>query len=127
MKRLLSILWMTLLTAIATAQTDRVVYHQDPKITELIEAYKNYNRKNELSDGFRIQISFSNNRQEIYNSKARIYIDLPGEHCYVQYEQPYYKLRVGDFSDRFQAYQRLQTVLDKYPAAFIVRDKIRAR
>ena len=126
MKSILSIILIGIV-AMATAQTDKVTYHQDPKIAELLDAYKNYNRRNELSDGLRIQIASSSNRQEIYDGKARVYKDLPGERCYVQYEQPYYKLRVGDFADRLQAFEKLQAVLSKYPGAFIVKDKIRAR
>lgn len=109
------------------SQSDNVTYHGDPKIAELMDAYKNYNRKNDLADGFRVQISFGNDRQEVYNNKARLYRDFPNEHCYVLYEQPYYKLRLGDFATRLEAYEKLQAVITKYPGAFIVKDKIKVK
>jgi hypothetical protein len=109
------------------SQSDNVTYHGDPKIAELMDAYKNYNRKNDLADGFRVQISFGNDRQEVYNNKARLYKDFPNEHCYVLYEQPYYKLRLGDFATRLEAYEKLQAVITKYPGAFIVKDKIKVK
>ena len=109
------------------AQNDNVTYHQDPRIAELTDLYKLYNKKNDFTDGYRLQISFSNDRQEVYNNKGKFYRDFPGDRCYVEYEQPYYKLRVGDFSSRLEAYEKLTDVIKKYPGAFVVRDKVRLR
>ena len=111
----------------SNAQNENVTYHQDSKITELMDIYKLYCKKNDLSDGYRLQISFSNDRQEVYNSKAKLYKDFPEDHCYVEYEQPYYKLRIGDFASRLEAYEKLNDVIKKYPGAFVVRDKVRLR
>ena len=111
----------------AFSQNGNVLYHQESKITELMDIYKLYNKKNDLTDGYRLQISFSNDRQEVYNSKAKFYKDFPNDRCYVEYEQPYYKLRMGDFSSRLEAYEKLGEVIKKYPGAFVVRDKVRLR
>ena len=109
------------------AQNDNVSYHQDPKINELLGIYKMYNQKNDFLEGYRVQIAFSNDRQEIYNNKAKVYQDFPDERAYVAYEQPYYKLRIGDYTSRLEAYERLNEVLKKYPGAFVVRDKIKEK
>jgi hypothetical protein len=111
----------------SAAQNENVTYHQDPKIAELMDIYKRYNKNNDLADGFRLQISFSNDRQEVYNNKAKVYKDFPSDRAYVEYEQPYYKLRIGDFSSRLEAYERLTEVIKKYPGAFVVRDKVRLK
>lgn len=99
----------------------------NPKLLELADAYKNYHRKNDLIDGYRLQIAFSNDRQEVYGAKARLYKEFPGEHFYVLYEQPSYKLRMGDFKNRLQAFQKLQEVLHRYPGAFVVKDWVKPR
>jgi hypothetical protein len=111
----------------ATAQDGNVTYHQDRQISELMDVYKVHNKKNDLADGYRIQISFSNDRQEAYNIKSKIYKDLPGEKCYVEYEEPYYKLRLGDFATRLDAYDELRSVISKYPGAFVVRSKVKIK
>ncbi|MFN8308469.1 MAG: SPOR domain-containing protein [Chitinophagales bacterium] len=111
-------------TLTAFAQTSGSIQAQ-PKIAELMEAYKNYNRKNDLVDGYRLQIAFSNDRQEVYGDKAKLYKEFPNEHFYVTYEQPSYKLRLGDFTTRMAAFQKLQEVLPKYPGAFIVKDWVK--
>jgi hypothetical protein len=119
---------ISLLVALTSAaQNENVTYHQDPKIAELMDIYKIYNKKNDLADGFRLQISFSNDRQEVYNNKAKVYKDFPSDRAYVEYEQPYYKLRIGDFSSRLEAYEKLTEVIKKYPGAFVVRDKVRLK
>jgi hypothetical protein len=117
----------TLLSLAATAQNDNVSYYQDRQVTELTDVYKMYNKKNDVADGYRIQVAFSNDRQEAYNSKSKLYKELPGEKCYVEYEQPYYKLRLGDYTTRLKAYDELRTVITKYPGAFVVRAKVKIK
>jgi hypothetical protein len=109
------------------AQNDNVSYHQDHQITELTELYKTFNKNNDVGDGYRIQVSFSNSRQEAYDNKSKLYKDLPDEKCYVEYEEPYYKLRIGDYATRLEAYDKLRTVLALYPGAFVVRAKVKIK
>jgi hypothetical protein len=70
---------------------------------------------------------FSNVRDEAYGAKAKLYKDFPKEKCYVEYEQPYYKLRLGDMVTRLEATDMLNQVLPLYQGAFIVKDKVRTR
>ena len=118
---------LSFMSLTSIAQNDNVSYHQDRQVTELTDVYKTFNRKNDVADGYRIQISFSNDRQEAYNSKSKLYKDLPNEKCYVEYEQPYYKLRIGDYTTRLEAYDKLRAVIAKYPGAFVVRAKVKIK
>jgi hypothetical protein len=121
------LIFISFLSLAAIAQNDNVTYHQDRQVTELADVYKAYNKKNDVTDGYRIQISFSNDRQEAYNNKSKLYRDLPSEKCYVEYEEPYYKLRVGDYTTRLEAYDKLRDVIGKYPGAFVVRAKVKIK
>ena len=56
-----------------------------------------------------------------------MYKDFPDLKSYVEYEEPYYKLRVGDFKTRLEATYFLQQVTTLYAGAFIVKDKIRIK
>ena len=47
--------------------------------------------------------------------------DLP---VYVVYKQPYYRVRVGDYTSRPQADQLLSLIDDAFPQAFIVPDEV---
>ena len=100
---------------------------QDPQISSLLYKYKEYNRKREFAEGFRIQIMYTDVRDDVYKSKAAMYKEFPDLASYVEYEQPYYKLRLGDFKTRLEATYYLQQVITLYPGAFIVRDKIKIK
>ena len=100
---------------------------QETGISNLLYKYKEYNRKREFAEGFRIQIMYTDVRDEVYQSKGAMYKEFPDLSSYVEYEQPYYKLRVGDFKSRLEATYYLQQVITLYPGAFIVRDKIKIK
>lgn len=101
--------------------------YQDEKIGELAEKYVEYNRKREFTEGYRIQVTYTNVRDEVYQSKGAMYKQFPELASYVEYEQPYYKLRIGDFKTRLEATYYLQQVIALYPGAFIVKDKIKTK
>lgn len=100
---------------------------QDSQIATLLYKYKEYNRKREFTDGYRIQIMYTDVRDDVYKSKAAMYLAFPDLVSYVEYEQPFYKLRLGDFSTRMDATYYLQQVVTLYPGAFIVRDRVKTK
>jgi hypothetical protein len=108
-------------------QNKNVTVKQDSGITALLGKYKEYNRRKEFTEGYRIQIMYTDVRDEVYKSKGKTYKDFPELPSYVEYEQPYYKLRLGDFKTRLEATYYLQQVNTIYSGAFIVKDKIRIK
>ncbi len=100
---------------------------QEAKTSELLYKYKEYNRRKEFADGYRIQIMYTDIRDEVYKSKGAMYKEFAELTSYVEYEQPYYKLRMGDFTSRLEATYFLQRIVTLYPGAFIVRDKIKLK
>ena len=100
---------------------------EDVEITNLVTKYDEYNRKKEFTDGYRIQITYTDVRSDAYKSKGQMYKDFPDLKSYVEYEEPSYKLRLGDFKTRLEATFFLQQVTPLYPGAFIVKDKIRIK
>lgn len=105
----------------------KVTIHQDSSITDLLDRYKSYNAKKDVMDGYRIQIMYTDIRDEAYKIKAAMYKEFPEISSYVEYEQPYYKLRLGDFKTRLEATYYLQKIISLYSGAFIVRDKIKIK
>ena len=100
---------------------------EDAKILNLTAKYDEYNRKKEFTDGYRIQITYTDIRSDAYKSKGQMYKDFPDIKSYVEYEEPSYKLRIGDFKTRLEATFYMQQVTPLYPGAFIVKDKIRIK
>lgn len=111
----------------AVAKNPNLTVHQDSSLTRLTSDYKSYNHLKDVTDGFRIQVTYTDIRSEAYNSKGQMYKEFPELKSYVEYDQPYYKLRLGDFKTRLEATYYLQQVIILYPGAFIVKDKIVTR
>ncbi len=101
--------------------------YEEAKVADLQQKYIEFNRKKEYYEGYRIQVNYTNVRDEVYQSKGTMYKQFPELASYVEYEQPYYKLRIGDFKTRLEATYYLQQVILLYPGAFIVKDKIKEK
>ena len=100
---------------------------EEKNIAALAVKYDDYNRKKEFTDGYRIQITYTDIRSDAYKSKGQMYKDFPDLSSYIEYEEPYYKLRIGDFKTRLEATYFMQQVTPLYTGAFIVKDKIRIK
>ncbi len=97
-----------------------VTIHEDAKIASLMDQYKDYNRRKEFTDGYRIQLMYTDVRDEVYKSKSKTYGEFPDLPSYVEYEQPYYKLRIGDFNTRLEATYYLQKVTALFIPALLL-------
>ena len=100
---------------------------QSYEISSLLNRYDEFNKKRDITEGYRIQITYSDIREDIYKSKSMLYHQFPDLGSYVEYEQPYFKLRLGDFATRLEATYYLQQTIALYPGAFIVKDKIKTK
>lgn len=94
---------------------------KDERIDLLIEDYI----KNKKSSGYRIQIfSSSNNRWEAVKARSEFLKKYPEEKSYLIYQAPNYKVRIGDYISRLNAYERLELIKIDFPSAFIVVDDV---
>ena len=93
---------------------------KDSRINKLNETYiSSYKLK-----GYRVQIYSGNKRQpanEARSSFSRIY---KKKKAHMNYEQPYYKVRVGDFRTKIEALKFKNDLIKHFPNCFIVRDEI---
>lgn len=126
-KRLLLLITVLTIANTLFAQEKHYTLHQESSIKDLIEKYRTYQEKLEVADGYRIQITYTTDREEAYKSKAKLYREFENIHSYIEYDQPNYKLRLGDFPTRLEAMAALQEVIKLYSGAFIVKDRIRIR
>jgi hypothetical protein len=81
--------------------------------------------RDEVVQGFRIQVFSSSNVDETTLMKNLALEKFVGDSIYVVYDAPVYKVRVGDFVNRYEANQRLPEFVEKgYRDAWIVPDRI---
>lgn len=93
---------------------------EEIRLTKIIENYKTTFK---LS-GYRIQIGSESKTQDskkIRTNFARQFNNIP---TYEIYQQPYYKVRVGDFKTRIEAVKFQNKINAVYPNSFIVKDEI---
>ncbi len=109
------------------AQTGDVSVHQDSRIDSLSAAKLQISMLNPGIEGYRIQIFFEsgNNSKSLANETRDAFLELFDDiNAYVLFNEPYYKVRVGDFRSRIDAEGTLELISREYPNAFIVPDFI---
>ncbi|MDL2311750.1 SPOR domain-containing protein [Bacteroidales bacterium OttesenSCG-928-B11] len=109
------------------AQTPSVSIEMENGIEEVLALHKAAWTKVKKIDGFRIQIAAisgshaSEKAEKEKENVEKIFKNLP---CYISYLEPNFRIRIGDFRTRTEAYRHLETVRLQFPGAFIVTDKI---
>lgn len=107
--------------------TNNVTISSDFDLGFVLDAHVDKNKNKTSEKGYRIQVINSTNREEAYNMKTAVYEHNSSIKSYIVYDQPYYKLRIGDFKTRLEAYQYLDEIIDAFQSAFVVRDDIKIK
>ncbi len=74
--------------------------------------------------GFRVQIYLGSSRSEAYAEQARFRRMFRNIDTYVTYEEPNYRVKVGDFRSRSEAEQLMQGLRDQFSNVFIFTEDI---
>ena len=132
---------------------DSLVYRQLPRVNEELEGMtiyqalgdvcveENYKVRQAVSrqveankgpegevDGYRIRIYFDNkqkSREESQEVMARLKALHPGYNVYLKFNNPNFKVTVGDFRTKVDAQIALKEIIKAFPSAFIVKEKMR--
>ena len=116
-----------------TACAQDTLIHKDPRIDSLI---KKQIQINELTTrdsrrnipGFRIQVAKSNDRNQVFAIKTKIYQVYPELKPYLIYQPPNYKLNVGNFKTPEEAEPYLQKLTQDFPSGvYLVHDIIEVK
>ncbi len=109
-----------------TSADGRVILTSDQRLPNIIKGYVNYLYKKPLR-GWRVQLYFGIGKQgrqqaeKVRNQFTSLYPDIP---AYIFFEQPYFKVKVGNFTSRKSAERLLYILKDDFPRAFIIEDRI---
>ncbi len=80
---------------------------------------------NQTVMGFRVQIASTRDEQEARIIKRNAIL-LFQENVYMSFDDPYYKVRVGDFISRYDANRVHEKVIEKgFPDSWVVRSEIK--
>jgi hypothetical protein len=100
---------------------------QDARVDTLITHYTKYNETYPGIEGWRIEIFFeagNYSKKLAMEAKAEFVQKHPEVPSYLIFQQPYYKVRVGDFRSKMEAEELLRSIESDYPQAFVVVDEI---
>jgi hypothetical protein len=94
--------------------------HGDPRLKVLVAKHNEVLRDGHVM-GYRVQIYFGTDKAKAKEMKARFLASYASEaRAYEIYEVPNFKIRVGDFRTRLEAYRFLKKIRADFPASFIV-------
>ena len=93
---------------------------KDAGIENVLQTYKSSYTLN----GYRIQIFSDNKKQPARDEKARFLSSFNSVKAHEVYQQPFFKIRVGDFRTKLEAYKFQKEIQAQFPNSFIVKDEI---
>ncbi|MBN1199536.1 MAG: SPOR domain-containing protein [Bacteroidales bacterium] len=130
MKNTLILILTLMLPVVLFAQNSgegKVTVIQDPAIGQLVQKHIRVNEARDGIPGYRIQIFFDSGANSRTKATAvcegfrRLY---PATGIYLNFVSPNYKVRIGDFRTRLDAFRFLQEIEANYPSAYVVPDQI---
>jgi len=104
----------------------RITLDQPASLVSAMAAHKAENASKRIN-GYRVRIFFDNSRnartvsEQVCESFTAAY---PGVGVYREYENPYFKVTVGNFRTKADATKFLNRIRTQFPSGFIVREKI---
>lgn len=120
--------YFTYLSYPSKTANGNVIIFQDPTIQEIVERHISINLENESkTDGWRIQIYNSNGNEskaEAIEIRKKFLAMYPHLEAYIVYQPPFFKIRVGNFRNREEAFFYFKQIVKDFPVSYLVRDKI---
>jgi hypothetical protein len=98
----------------------------DVAVSQLVKRHIELNERVRTIPGYRIQVaslSGTSSKNRAFDMKERIHMNYPGVEAYVVFDEPNFKVKVGDFRTRLEAYVFLQHIRGEFPGT-IIRDNI---
>ena len=97
---------------------------KDPRVDTLLNRHIRINKRKQSIPGYRVQIYFGSNRSEAHKVKADFIRKYPETKAYIIYHQPNFKIRVGDYQNRYAAEKLYKEIVSEFKSVFIVPDEI---
>lgn len=120
----LSILCIMCFTAFGAVAQTGVTIHDQAGAGELVERHIFFNKEHGELPGYRIQVYAGTSLSEAKEHKSA-FLKSYDIAATIIFEAPNYKVRVGNYTNRFDANRDLMIVKNYYSEALIVKDLIR--
>lgn len=123
-KGLLLIVATLLLVPALQAQTrkGKVEITGDVQVSELVKKHIEFNERVRTVPGYRVQIaalSGANSRDQAFELKRRFKEEYPEIEVYIVFTEPNFRIKVGDFTSKLEAYVFMQRIKDSFPGTIV--------
>ncbi|WP_018476885.1 hypothetical protein [Pontibacter roseus] len=98
--------------------------HVNDKVAVLLDTVASVNKNIKYAQGYRILAYNGSERQTVMNLRKAIISRVPEQKDYLTYQQPNFRLKIGDYFSRIEAQQVLNQIQDLIPNAQIVPEQI---
>lgn len=99
-------------------------HHANAKVAVIMDTVANVNKNIKYAQGYRILAYNGSERETVMNLRKAIIARVPEQKDYLTYQQPHFRLKIGDYFSRIEAQQVLNQISDLIPNAHIVQDQI---
>lgn len=108
----------------STTHAQHVQIMGDANLDSLVQ--QNITRNSEANGitGYRVQIFFGSDRKAANEARTRFLQLYPEVEAYLVYQQPNFKVRIGDYRSQLEAQRMYRQLLTQFDKVFIVPDKI---
>ena len=120
-----------LLPFLSVSQTDTTLSENgsitsinEEEINTLVRKYENILKARNGAEGWRVQLMFKAKKEEIQQVKIafiKLYPEIP---AYLEYEAPYYRIRVGNCRTKLEAIKIKSLISKNFPGAYPVPEII---
>lgn len=101
-----------------------VTWIMEPNVEQLLQKKLELDQTKPSIQGYRVQLYYGGNRAEALELKSKFASLHPEVETYLIYQQPYFRLRAGNYRTRIEAYKLFKKVEKEFPSVFIVNDEI---
>jgi hypothetical protein len=105
-------------------ENDGVVITMDKKIDSLIRLRCSRKLEYNMMPGWRVQIDFSDNKDNLLKTREKFIKYHPKVETYLTFDKPYWKLIVGNYPDRNEAEQLISDIAPHYSSLILLKTMI---
>lgn len=106
---------------------DKLQVERDPVLDKMLDWHIEKNHEKEGMDGFRVEIFFSSKmdaKEQALKTKVDFLSEYPEYAVHIKFVAPNFRVRVGDFRTKNEAWKLYKKIQREYPTAFVVPDVI---
>lgn len=101
--------------------------HVNKRVDAMLDTMAVQSRRVRYAPGYRVQVYVGNERAAADAAKLQLYQQFPELSAYMTYQQPTYRLKVGDFMRRMDIDRYLPKLREVFPSAQSQPDRVDLR